>query len=458
MTDQWIAHYSAHLDAGIALASQGAHEAAIQKYDAAIAVNPSVSVGYINRGLVFFELKRRSDALQDLNRAIELQPTLAMAYNNRGAILRSMGEQDAAAQDYVRAIELAGDAAVDAHGNLATYYFETKQYQKAVPYYEKAIALQPDYGLTHWNFGMCLLLLGDLERGWREYHWRWQVPSYKAGHRVCAAPLWLGKEPLIGKTIFLQVEQGFGDMIQFCRYSALAAAQGARVLLEVQAELVELCKSLEGVSEVFAINDPLPSFDFYCPMMSLPLAFATTLQNIPAPQKYLSSDLTKVQKWQAKLGAKTKPRIGIVWSTDPHHQSSGSRSIPLDVFAKALSNECEFVSLQRMIWSRDVPAMASLVIRRFEADLHNFSETAALCECMDLVVSVDTSVAHLAGALGKPVCILIHANNDWRWLLDRSDSVWYPTAKLYRQEKMFEWDAQLVELKADVEKRFLNAS
>lgn len=322
MSDQWIAHYSAHLDAGMALASQGEHEAAIQKYDAAIAVNPSVSVGYINRGLALFELKRQSDALQDLNRAIELQPTLAMAYNNRGAILRSMGEQNAAAQDYVRAIELAGDAAVDAHGNLATYYFETKQYQKAVPYYEKAIALQPDYGLTHWNFGMCLLLLGDLERGWREYHWRWQVPSYKAGHRVCAAPLWLGKEPLIGKTIFLQAEQGFGDMIQFCRYSALAAAQGARVLLEVQAELVELCKSLEGVSEVFAINDPLPSFDFYCPMMSLPLAFATTLKNIPAPQKYLSSDLTKVQKWQAKLGEKTKPRIGIVWSTDPHHQSS----------------------------------------------------------------------------------------------------------------------------------------
>jgi len=458
MPEQWMETYSAYLDAAIELANQGSHEAAIQKYDEAIQVNPRVSVGYMNRGLVLFKLKRQHDALQDLNRTIELQPTLAIAYNNRGAILRSMGEQDAAAQDYLRAIELAGDAAVDAHGNLATYYFETKQYQRAVPYYEKAIALQPDYALTHWNFGMCLLLLGDLENGWREYHWRWQVPTYKAEHRVCDAPLWLGEESLIDKTIFLQAEQGFGDMIQFCRYSALLAAQGARVLLEVQVELVTLCQSLSGVAEVFATNDPVSHFDFYCPMMSLPLAFATTLASIPAPWQYLASDPAKVQKWQAKLGVKTKPRIGIVWSTDPHHQSSESRSIPLEIFAKIFTNKYEFVSLQRMVWPRDMSAMALSVIRKFEADLVDFSETAALCEGMDLVVSVDTSVAHLAGALGKPVCILIHAHNDWRWLLERGDSVWYPSAKLYRQETVFDWDDVLASLSTDIERRFASAS
>ena len=460
MSDQWIAHYSAHLDAGLMLASQGSHEAAIQKYDAAIEVNPSISVGYINRGLAWLGLKRYSDALVDLNHAAELQPNLAVIYSNRSVIFREMGQRDASAQDCLKAIELAGEAAIDGHayGNMATYYFELGQYNLAITYYEKAIALQPDNAVNRWNYGMCLMLQGDLIRGWREYHWRWQDPRYVAEHRNFNVPIWLGQESLRGKTILLQAEQGFGDMIQFCRYATLVAAQGAHVLLEVQAGLVELCKSLAGVSEIFSKTDVLPDFDFYCPMMSLPLAFSTTIATIPAPAKYLASDPLKVQKWQAILGVKTKPRIGIVWSCDEGHQTSACRSIPLETFVHAVSAEFEFVSLQRMIWRRDIKAVDASPIRRFEADLIDFSETAALCECMDLVVSVDTSVAHLAGALGKPVCILIHANNDWRWLLDRSDSVWYPTAKLYRQEKMFEWDAQLVELKADIEKRFLNAS
>ncbi len=450
MTEQWIAHYSAHLDAAMLLASQGLHEAAIQKYDAAIEVNPSISVGYINRGLAFFELKRLADALQDLNRAIELQPTLAMSYNNRGAILRSMGRQEAAAQDYVRAIELAGDAAVDAYGNLATYYFEAKQYQQAVLYYEKAITLQPDYGLTHWNFGMCLLLLGDLTRGWREYHWRWRVPTYQARFRNFDVPLWLGNEPLADKTILLQAEQGFGDMIQFCRYATLVAAQGARVLLEVQTGLVELCKSVAGVHQVFAMNDALPGFDFYCPMMSLPLAFNTTLQNIPAPVQYLVSDLAKVQRWQIKLGAKTKPRIGIVWSSDPTLAVGASKTIPLEMFADVLSDEFEFISLQQNLWYQEQPMLTSLGVHHFGDELGDFSDTAALCGCMDLIISVDTSVAHLAGAMGKPVCILLHNNPDWRWLLDRSDSVWYPTAKIYRQGEGQNWRAILSALRMDL--------
>jgi Tfp pilus assembly protein PilF len=458
MAEQWLTAYAELLDAGIALAENNQFDAAVEKYDAAIMLAPTLSPAYINRALAFASLRRHADALVDLNRSIELQPTLAIAYNNRGTVLRALGDVNAAAQDYLKAIELAGDAAVDAHGNLATYYFDTKQYEMACALYEKAIAVQPNYARTHWNFGMCLLLLGDLARGWQEYHWRWQVPSYRAAHRSFDVPMWLGQTSLNGRTILLQAEQGFGDMIQFCRYSTLAAALGARVLLEVQAGLVELCKSLDGVSEVFAINDPLPSFDFYCPMMSLPLAFATTLETIPAPSQYLTSEPTKVQKWQAKLGDKTKPRIGIVWSTDLHHQSSQSRSVPLDVFAQMLSNEYEFVSLQRMTWPRDMPAMASSAIRRFETDLLDFSETAALCECMDVVVSVDTSVAHLAGALGKPVYILLHANNDWRWLLNRSDSVWYPSAKLYRQENMFEWDGVLASLRADIEGHFVGAS
>jgi Tfp pilus assembly protein PilF len=450
MTEQWLADYASCLEKGIALADQGQHSQAIVQYDAAIALSPLLSPAYINRGIALSALKQHDAALMDLNRAIELQPTLAMAYNNRGAIYRALGQSHMAVQDYLKAIELAGDAAVDAHGNLATYFFETKQYELAAAYYEKAIELQPDYALTHWNYGMCLLQMGDLARGWREYHWRWQEPKYRAEHRRMDAPLWLGAESLAGKTILLQAEQGFGDMIQFCRYAPLLAAQGARVWVEAQAGLVTLFCSLQGVTQVFSKTDALPSFDFYCPMMSLPLAFGTTLESIPAPARYLYADPMRVKKWADKLGARTKPRVGVVWSSDEGHPSSVSRSVPLDVFVNQMPDDYEFVSLQRATWQRDIPALERSKMRHFESELTDFAETAALCELMDVVISVDTSVAHLAGALGKPVRILLHTNNDWRWLLDRSDSVWYPSATLFRQAEISNWADVVARVMADL--------
>ncbi len=453
MADQWLTAYAELLDSGIALANHGQMAEAIEKYDAAINLAPHLSPGYINRGLALLALKRPADAMVDMDQAVALQPTLAVAYNNRGVVRRALGDMDAAAQDYLKAIELAGDAAIDAHGNLATYFFETQQYERAVAYYEKAIAVQPDDARAHWNFGMCLLLLGELERGWREYHWRWSEPSYQSHHRSCKAKLWLGLEPLAGKTILLQAEQGFGDMIQFCRYATLVAAKGARVLLEVQAPLVALCQSLSGVTEVFSTTDALPSFDFYCPMMSLPLAFSTTLQTIPAPRQYLTSDPAKVHKWQNTLGIKTKPRVGIVWNSDPNLAVGASKSMSLQTFSQLLSESYEFVSLQKKLSDDEVSLLGSLSVVHFQDALMDFSDTAALCELMDMVISVDTSVAHLAGALGKPVSILLHWHADWRWLLHRSDSVWYPTAKLYRQETRFEWDAALAAVQSDMAQR-----
>jgi hypothetical protein len=454
MAEQWLIDYAALLDAGLDLANRGLHDAAIEKYDVAIALNSHLSAAYINRGLAKFELKRHTEALTDLSHAIDLQPGFAMAHNNRGAIYRALGQSDAAAKDYRAAIELAGDVAIDAHGNLATYYFETKQYELAGAMYEKTIALQPDYALAHWNYGMHLLLLGDYSRGWQEYHWRWQVPGYQADHRCCPAPLWLGKELLRGKTIVLQAEQGFGDMIQFCRYAEQVADLGAHVILEVQPSLVDLCRSIKGVDKVIAQKDDVDDYDFYCPMMSLPLAFATSISTIPSRTPYLTSDPIKVRKWQSILGAKVKPRIGLAWSSDPNHPSSPSRSVPLDALVSIVTNEFEFISLQRLTWPRDLRAIFDSGIRRFEAELGDFSETAALCECLDMVVSVDTSIAHLAGALAKPVCILLHAHNDWRWLQGRSDSPWYPTAKLYRQKDGADWLEVVAELQTDISNHF----
>lgn len=450
MTNDWITAYSAHLDEGMALAHQGLHEAAIQKYNAAIAVNPRVSVGYVNRGLSLSELKQFDEALANLNHAIELQPTLAIAYNNRGAVLRSLGRMEEAAANYLKAIEIGGDAMVDAHGNLATYYFENKQFNLADIYYRKAIALQPDYALTHWNYGMHLLLHGELAQGWQEYHWRWQVPNYQLRFRKLTQPIWLGQASIAGKTVLLQCEQGLGDMIQFCRYAEQVSKLGARVILEVQPSLVELCRSLKGVDKVIAQNEDFGDYDFYCPMMSLPLALDITLANIPAPTRYLKADLFKVVEWQQRLGIKTKPRIGIVWSSDPTLAVGPSKTIALELFASLQSDQCELISLQKNLWYQEGAMLAQMGILHFGDVIQNFVDTAALIECMDLVISVDTSVAHLAGALGKPLWILLHSHADWRWLLNRNDSVWYPSAKLYRKSDGEGWADVLSALKPDM--------
>ncbi len=450
MTELWISDYAAHLDAGMALANQGQHAAAIQKYEAAIAVNPRVSVGYANRALSLSELKHFDDALADLNHAIELQPNLAMAYNNRGAVLRSLGRMEDAAANYIKAIELGGDAMVDAHGNLATYYFENKQFNLADTYYRKAIALQPSYALTHWNYGMHLLLHGELAQGWREYQWRWEVPSYQLRFRRLTQPIWLGQQSIAGKTVLLQCEQGLGDMIQFCRYAEQVAALGARVILEVQPSLVELCRTVKGVDKVIAQNDDVGDYDFYCPMMSLPLALDTQLANIPAPIKYLKADVFKVVEWQQRLGIKTKPRVGIVWSSDPTLAVGPSKTIALELFANLQSEQFELVSLQKNLWYQEESKLSAMGIRHFGDAIKNFVDTAALIECMDLVISVDTSVAHLAGALGRPVWILLHSHADWRWLLNRSDSVWYPSARLYRKPDGGSWQDVIAALKPDL--------
>jgi Flp pilus assembly protein TadD len=453
MAEQWLLNYAQELDAGIALANERKWLEAVNKYNAAIAISPILSPAFVNRGVAKMNLREHASALEDLNQAILLQPTLAMAYNNRGVVYRSLGQGGLAAQDYLKAIELSGDQAIDAHANLATYYFECKQFELADSYYRKAIELAPDYALTHWNYGMSLLLQGDYSRGWREYHWRWQVPSYRATQTNIDAPLWLGLESLVDKTILLQCEQGFGDMIQFCRYAPLVKVLGGRVVLEVQAGLVELCKSLAGVDDVFAKGDTrLQSLgiDFYCPMMSLPLAFATTLETIPAPKQYLFSNTEKTQDWQKRLGVRTKPRVGVVWSSDPGLAVGNSKTIALQTFAQLLSNQFEFVSLQKNLWYEEQVELSKWGIRHFGEALVDFSDTAALCECLDVVVSVDTSVAHLAGALGKPVCILLHAHADWRWQLAARQSVWYPSARLYRMQDGADWTGVLATVREDL--------
>jgi hypothetical protein len=263
-------------------------------------------------------------------------------------------------------------------------------------------------------------------------------------------PLWLGEAPLQGKTILLHSEQGLGDTIQFSRYASLVAKSGTQVLLEVQKPLVGILKGLEGVSQAFAQGEPLPAFDYHCPLLSLPLALRTTLKTIPADIPYIKAGQRELEVWSNRLGRKTKPRIGLAWSGSPTHKKDHNRNIEVASLLPHLPNGCEYFALQKDVREHDKAALSQSVVRYFGEELKDFRDTAALCELVDLVVSVDTSIAHLGGALGKPTWILLPYPPDWRWLLNRSDSPWYPTVKLYRQSSNMKWGSVLESMRHDL--------
>ena len=303
-----------------------------------------------------------------------------------------------------------------------------------------------------------MLLDGQFAQGWQEYEWRWKKEGTikTAGFRNFPQPLWLGAEPLRNKTILLYGEQGLGDTIQFCRYMSLVAKFGAKVILEVQRPLVKLLKNLEGVSHIIAKGDTVPAFDYQCPLLSLPLAFKTELNTIPPAAKNITSDNEKNSKWQSKLGGKSKPRVGLVWSGSTGHKNDHNRSLTLTELLPHLPSNVDYVCLQKELRDIDKVALEKNSHIQFYGDaLEDFTDTAALCDLMDVVISVDTSVAHLAGTLRKPTWVLLPYSPDWRWLLDRDDSPWYPSAKLYRQEKIGNWNGVLEKLMRDLEK-FVN--
>ena len=267
--------------------------------------------------------------------------------------------------------------------------------------------------------------------------------------------LWLGAQSLAGAVILLHGEQGYGDTLQFCRYAKLVADLGARVILEVPRPLTGVLADLQGVSQVIARGEPLPQVDFHCPLMSLPLAFKTKLDGIPAPGKYLRGDPARIAHWEERLGRRSVPRVGLTWSGNPLQPNDRNRSFQLADILPHLPVGFRYVSLQREIRDADQMVLRENPhIADHGADLHDFSETAALCECLDVVVSVCTSVAHLSGALGRKTWIPLSFAADWRWLLDRDDSPWYPSVTLFRQERPGDWPAVFERLERELVRTF----
>ncbi|MFL6727777.1 MAG: tetratricopeptide repeat protein, partial [Sphingomicrobium sp.] len=369
--------------------------------------DPDNPIRHFNLGCAFHNDQRRAEATESFRTAIRLKADFADAYSNLGVVLRELGDRDAAFVACRRALELSPD--------------------------------DPDCRTNLWHL---LLLTGQLEEGWREYEWRLKQKKAAIRLRDFTQPLWRG-EALGERVLLLHAEQGLGDTIQFCRYVPIAAER-ARVVLVAPPALVRLLSGLEGVQRVIASGDKLPHYDVQRPLMSLPRVFGTTLDTIPAKIPYLRAEPARAAAWRQRLIGLDGLRIGLVWAglIRPHEPTANLRSTTLERLAPlAAIPGTTFISLQKGDAAAEIRSLPpGLVVHDWTAELDDFSETAALIDNLDLIVSVDTSVAHLAGALGKPVWLLARSDACWRWLLDRQDSPWYPTLRLFRQPSFGDWD------------------
>jgi tetratricopeptide (TPR) repeat protein len=437
---------AAHNNLGNVL-KEGFHfgEAAIC-FEQALRIQADYVEAHYNLGNTLLEAARLDDAILAFRRAVTIRPDLTEAYNNLGAALHMQGSPDQAILCYDRSLVL-DPSFPEAHSNLGTVFRDRGNFEKAEASYRKAIVGNPDYALAHSNLAVTLLLQGHYAEGLPEFEWRRQRGPSQTKPRPDLPPRWRGENPA-GRTLLLQAEQGLGDVLQFARYASVIAEQGGRVILDVYPPLQRLLASLPGVAAVLTPNDPLPpDIDWHLPMMSAPLVMGTRLETIPADIPYLTADATSRDVWRHRLAGLSGLKVGLVWAGDPRlrdpyaHAVDRRRSMALAQLTPLLALPgVRFVSLQKgdaAAQIADLPAD----LRPFDPmdAITDFADTAAVIANLDLVISVDTAVVHLAGALGKPVWILSRLDACWRWLADRDDSPWYPTARLFRQTTPGEW-------------------
>lgn len=421
-----------------ALGSMNRHEAAIEDCDRALSLQPDYAAALVNRGNAQAQLGRLSEALGSFERALACDPASAQSANNCGNVLKALGRPEDALLKYQLALQLQ-PAYAEAAYNVGVVLSELGRPREAIESYLRALELAPDYLDARHNLAHCRLQLGDFRRGWIAYEAQSQRLLRARGGPRFLQPRWNGVDDLAGRTILLHADAGLGDTLQFCRYAEILAEKGARVLIEVQRPLVPLLRELPGAQRVIATCSRLPRFDVHCPIMDLPAVLEADLDTIPARIPYIRASAPLVSRWRKCLAA-TAPRIGLVWSGNPAHENDANRSLALSALEPMFSFEATWISLQKEIRPADLEAMARRPgLLHFGDRLRSFADTAALIANLDLVVAVDTSVAHLVGAMGKPLWLLLPFNPDWRWLMRRTDSPWYPTARLFRQTRPGDW-------------------
>lgn len=429
---------TAHSNLGITLSDNGRWAEAAAAFAEAIRIQPNTAPFHSNRGNALKELGDLDGAAAELSTALSIQPDHAEAHNNLGVVLSEKGRDEEAVEHYLKAIEL-NPRYSDAFTNLGNALFATGDPDRAVAACRKAVEIAPDSPPAHWNLAVALLRTGNFEVGWPEHEWRLRT-KLKFPVRPFPQPQWKG-EDLEGRTILLHCEQGFGDGIQNVRYVHLVAKRGGRILLECHPELRRLFNNFPGADQVIARGEPLPQFDLHCPLSSLPYACRTRLDTIPAEVPYLKPEPQLAAQWMEKL-SKPGMKVGLVWAGNPTHPNDRTRSIRLQQLAPlAAATAVEFHSLQIGPAAEQVrhPPEGMRIVDH-SGELNDYVDTAALIWQLDLVIAVDTSLAHLSGALARPTWVLIPFVADCRWLINRNDSPWYPTMRLFRQHAREKWD------------------
>ena len=444
-------------------------------FSQALAIDATLVEALVELGMLHFLRGELDLSSEYLTKALELNSKYYDAWNNLGIVNKEKGNFSQSLHCYCQAVAVDPNSP-DAFANRGVLFHMLGRYQDALLDLNRAVELSPQTPASHVSRGQLLLTLGEFSQGWSEFEWRWH---YLRDNQINTSryhdfPLWSGTESLIGKTILIYAEQGLGDTLQFCRYVNLVAQLGARVMLECEAPLFELFRSIEGVEHLFIQGGEqskvysTPIFDFQCPLMSLPMVFRTTLDTIPNNVPYLKASTRKIEDWRIRLGQKKRPRVGIVWSGgfrpgQPELWTvNRRRNISLSSLKSFAGVPVDFISLQKGVQAEaELTALVAAnwggpPITDYTQYLNDFSDTAALIANLDLVISVDTSTAHLSAALGKPTWILNRFDTCWRWLLNRSDSPWYPSVKLYRQPELGRWEGVIEEVRANLLQIYCN--
>jgi len=423
-----------NLQAGLEMHRLGRLAEAEAVYRQALAQNPNNPNALHLLGVVLHQNRRSAEGVLFIQRAIALQPNVPAYHNNLGEALRDLDRCEEAIASYQRALRLK-PAYPEALNNMGGEYGRLAQMGEAIHCLRQCIALKPLDPDAHWNLAVALLLVGDWGEGWNEFEWRLQRPESRG--RIFPKPIWAG-QPLVGKTLLLWSEQGFGDMLQFFRYVALARQLGARVILDMHPQLVSLLGAQKVADEVIPAGQQPPAFDYHLALMSMPRVVRSTVQTVPNEVSYIRPSPERAGYWAERLKPITTRKIGIAWAGRPEHPNDRRRSIP-PTLLHPLANvpNATFIIVQPL--PNNIAMPPGLPLLDLGSHLTDFTETAALLSQLDLLISVDTSVAHLSGALGKPTWLLLPFSPDWRWLMHRSDTPWYPSMKLFRQRKLGDW-------------------
>ena len=428
---------------------------ALKYYNKAIELDDSDADFYNNRGLLSYEMGNPAEAEVNFLKAIELDPKNGLFLNNLGVLHQCLNQLERAQELFLQAIDVDPTYSTSYH-NLGIVHSVLGNQAKAIEYYDLAMHYLPDWPEAANGKCISLLLMGQYEEGWRLQERRWEIKYNPFPNGTPKGKLWLGEEPIAGKTILIQSEQGLGDMLQFCRYLPLLTDLGAKVIFRTDKSLIELSRSLKPEIQIVPMDAPDPEAEYYCPILSLPLVFKTTLENIPSSnESYLQADPQKSSYWKKRIAEHSsgnKLRVGIVWAGAPRPQELSYRGLNSrrDIHIKTLipllqdgMESMEFYSLQKGAAQAQLQELDSVLrnnITDWTGELNDFADTAALVENLDVVVSVDTSTVHVAGAIGKPVFMLNRKDTCWRWLETGEHSPWYSSVTVFRQSEMLQWD------------------